>query len=78
MIVTAYPRIHFDTHLRQHKKHIACLFVVLKATEGRKTHPRIWLFQGYSFEVAEYSAVTSGQCIGRYVNTKSGPNFNPG
>ena len=33
MIVTAYPRIHFDVHLRQHKKHTVCLFVVLKATE---------------------------------------------
>ena len=29
MIVTAYPRIHFDTHLRQHKKHIACLLILL-------------------------------------------------
>ena len=40
MIVTAYPRIHFDVHLRQHKKHTVCLFVVLKATEGRKVHKR--------------------------------------
>ena len=36
IIVTAYPRIHFDVHLRQHRKHTVCLFVVLKATEGRK------------------------------------------
>ena len=64
MIVTAYFRIHFDIHLRQYIKLIVCVFVVLKATEGRKAHkgkpayPRIQLFQGYSFEVAGYSAVT--------------------
>ena len=31
---SAHPCIHFDIHLRQHIKLIACLFVVLKATEG--------------------------------------------
>ena len=61
--VSAYTRIHVNIHLRQDKKHTVCLFVVLKATEGRKAHkvitayPRIQLFQGYSFEVAGYSAV---------------------
>ena len=38
MIVTAYSRIHFDIHLRQHM-HIK-LFVVLKATGGRKADKR--------------------------------------
>ena len=37
--ISAY-RIHFDIHLRQHIKHIVCLFVVLKATKGRKVHKR--------------------------------------
>jgi len=40
IIVTVYPRIHFDIHLRQRKKHTVCVFVVLKATEGRKAHKR--------------------------------------
>ena len=40
IIVTTYPRIHFSIHLRQHKMHTVCLFVVLKATEGRKAHKR--------------------------------------
>ena len=40
IIVTAYPCIHFDIHLRQHIKHVVCLFVVLKATKGRKVHKR--------------------------------------
>ena len=32
--LSAHPCIHFDIHLRQHIKLIACLFVILKATEG--------------------------------------------
>ena len=66
LVVTAYPHIHFDIHLRQHKKDTVWLFVVLKATEGRKAqkkgitaYPHIQLFlQGYSFEVAGYSVIT--------------------
>ena len=38
IIFTAYPHIHFNIHLRQHKKHTVCLFVDLKATECRKAH----------------------------------------
>ena len=63
-------RIHFDIHSRQHITLIVCLFVVLKATEGKEAHKlaitvysRIQLFQGFSFEVAEYSAVTTQQLI---------------
>ena len=51
--------------LRQRKKHILCLFVVPKATECRKAYQRdscvstYPVFQGYSFEMAGYSTVTS-------------------
>ena len=32
--------IHYDMHLKQHIKHIVCLFVVLKAPEGRTANKR--------------------------------------
>ena len=38
--VTTYSCIDFDIHLRQHIKLIVRLFVILKATEGRKVHKR--------------------------------------
>ena len=58
IIVTAYPRIHFDIHLRQHIKDIVCLLKVEKSMKGITVYPCIQLFQGYSFEVAGYSTVT--------------------
>ena len=56
--IAAY-RIHFDIHLRQHIKDIVCLLKVEKCIKGITVYPRIQLFQGYSFEVAGYSTVTS-------------------
>ena len=38
--VSTYSCIDFDIHLRQHIKLIVRLFVILKATEGRKVHKR--------------------------------------
>ena len=64
MIVTAYLRIHFDIHLRQRKsiQYVCLSFLtalkVEKRIKGITAYPRIQLYQGYSFEVAGYSAVT--------------------
>ena len=49
------------THLRQHIKLVVCVFVVLIAFEGEKCIKAIivyQLFQGYSFKVTRFSAVT--------------------
>ena len=44
IMVTGYPHnyscINYDIHLTQHIRLMVCLFVVLKATEGRKVHKR--------------------------------------
>ena len=55
-------------HLKQHihtVKRIVCVFVILKATDGRRANKRdnltylhFQLFKGYSFKATGYSAVT--------------------
>ena len=62
------PAILLVIHLKQLINNTACLFDVLKDTEGKKkkkkrikgitAYPGIQLFQGYSFEGAGYSAIT--------------------
>ena len=68
--LSAHPCIHFDIHLRQHVKLIACLFVVLKATEDGEadksdncifTYPARSVIQRQSGRVfCSYSRPTTG------------------
>ena len=46
-------RIYFDIHSRQHITLIVCLFVVLKATEGREAH-KLAITQGHPTTVSKY------------------------